>query len=68
MDILAQTQYSVGGFQGSIYVDIIPDTLLNPISFHNGGQDEEDYYIDVNQDGIMDLKIAAHFSLGLTQM
>ena len=57
-------QYSIAGVQGSIYIDIIPDTLLFP----SPGQSPEDevYYIDINQDKINDIKISTHLDYGLS--
>jgi hypothetical protein len=51
-------QYSVAGVPGSVYTDIVPDTALG------GGQPPtiEEYYVDINQDGISDVKIKTDFS------
>ena len=53
-----KSQYSIAGTHGAIYVNIIPDTLLNPQP-----NDTEAYFIDINQDGINDIKIEAGFWL-----
>jgi hypothetical protein len=49
-----KSQYSIAGIKGSIFVDITPDTLLNPypLSFSH-----EIFYVDINQDNIDDIKI-----------
>ena len=63
MTISAQSQYTLAGMHESIYVDIVPDTLLNPISSHSGGNDKEYYNIDINQNGIDDIEISAQFAI-----
>jgi hypothetical protein len=57
----AQSQFAIAGINAGIYVDIIPDTSLAPISYHNGGNDDEYYHLDINQNGIDDIKIHARF-------
>ncbi|MHB8261853.1 MAG: T9SS type A sorting domain-containing protein [Bacteroidia bacterium] len=57
----AKSQYAIAQVPGAIYVNITPDTLLNPISSHNGGTDDEYYYIDINQDGNNDIEIVAQY-------
>ena len=55
-----KSQYAIAGTQGAIYVDIVPDTLLNSPPPPGG---DEYYYIDINQDGIDDIKIDAGSSI-----
>jgi len=49
-----KSQYAIAGVPGSIYVDVVPDTLLSPIpkSWTN-----ESYDLDINQDGTNDIRI-----------
>ncbi len=61
--IEVKSQYSIAGQHGSVYVDIVPDTLLNSLSSHYGGVDNENYYIDINQDGINDIEIGSVYSI-----
>src|SRR5437763_441898 len=49
---VAHGQYFIAGTHGLIYLDITPDTLLNPTT-----SNKEYYYIDINQDGTNDVKI-----------
>ena len=49
-----KSQYSIAGIKGSIFVDITPDTLLNPYPFSFS---HEIFYVDINQDNIDDIKI-----------
>lgn len=50
-----RSQYSIAGTAGAINIDIIPDTLLFPPQ----PQSNALYYIDINQDGMNDIKIDA---------
>ncbi len=49
-----KSQYSIAGINGSIFIDITPDTLLNP---HPFSFSHETFNIDINQDKIDDIKI-----------
>jgi hypothetical protein len=56
-----KSQYFIAGTHGVIYVNIIPDTLLNPPTPVSPSTSTiEDYYIDINQDGTNDIKIEAY--------
>jgi len=59
----AQSNFIIAGQNGSIYVDIVPDTFLNALSSYDGGVDQEVYYIDVNQDGVNDIEIGSIYSI-----
>lgn len=50
-------QYSIAGWQGGIYVDIVPDTLLNPVP---NSWSAETYSVDLNQDGLKDVELKAY--------
>lgn len=51
----AQNNYIIAGQHGGIYYDIVPDTLLPPSEPYPGS--DPSYSIDINQDGINDIKI-----------
>ena len=56
-----KAQYIVAGTHGSIYVDIVPDTLLDAPTV----QSHQLYYIDINMDGINDIKLDSYLSASL---
>lgn len=55
MTYISKAQFSIAGIHGNIYTDIVPDTLLNPPS--SNIIYSESFDIDINQDGIMDIRI-----------
>lgn len=62
--IIAQSNYALAGINGITYFDIVPDTLLNPMSTYSpGGVNDNYYYIDINQDGTTDIKVSAHYGV-----
>lgn len=52
---------TIAGIAGAIYVNIIPDTLLNPPL-----DSEQYYYIDINQDGTNDITIHAVYHVNVS--
>jgi len=52
-----KSQSVIAGTQGSIYIDIVPDTLLNALYGMGATTSPESYYIDLNQDQASDIKI-----------
>lgn len=58
-----KSQYTIAGIPGSIYADIIPDTLLNAMP--SQGSTSFSYYVDMDQDGADDIKITASSAGGL---
>jgi hypothetical protein len=52
----AQSNYIIAGQHGTTYVDIVPDTIL-PYSVPSSGGGDPSYSLDINNDGIKDIKI-----------
>ena len=53
-------QFAIAGTPGAVFIDILPDTLLNPSGAPGAGVHSMYYYIDINQDTINDIEINAN--------
>ena len=54
-------QFAIAGTPGSKYFDISPDTLLDPPA--NLGSFSDEYDIDLNKDGLNDLKVTSYIAI-----
>ena len=51
-----KAQYALAGMLGGLYVDIVPDTFITSA----GGNNSSYYYIDINQDAVMDIEVKSY--------